>query len=382
MARLHALTTLGMMLVLTEPAAAQPAQPDAAPADPVPTPAVEPAPTPDPVVAVVAPEPTTPPKKDKKKKSGRVRVSGYLQVYYKHRVDVNGDDAREPDLFRIGRARVKIDAKVIKNVSVNVEIDPRSPTIAGVLRDGYIQIKNLIPHHRIRLGQQKTQFGYENDVSSSSMYTVTRTEVSESLARGVTLRDIGVGIIGGWPITSQLALEDAITVVNGAGMNVQADDTNRKNVWGRIGLKLEHPAVGTARLGVSGAIGDQLEPADPLAMPPTPAVLFKFKRLGADLQVDHRWVFVAAEYAMGWDTIEGEETSETMGWYVLAAGKTPWHAGPVLRYDTLEEFKRITAGAYWGEPSAKLRALVTYERFEDDAGLHDHRLFLWSQARF
>jgi len=60
----------------------------------------------------------------------------------------------------------------------------------------------------------------------------------------------------------------------------------------------------------------------------------------------------------------------------MVAGKTPWHAGPVVRYDVADAdgFMRITAGGYWGEPDARVRALAHYEYFEDDAGTHDGRV--------
>src|SRR6185295_11507812 len=109
-----------------------------------------------------------------------------------------------------------------------VELDPRAPEINGVLRDAFLRF-TFIRGHQLRVGQQKTQFGYENRESSSELYAVNRTELSETLSRGVTLRDIGVGLIGHLNLGRGWRLEDAITVVNGAGFNVQADDTRGKN---------------------------------------------------------------------------------------------------------------------------------------------------------
>ena len=80
----------------------------------------------------------------------------------------------------------------------------------------------------------------------------------------------------------------------------------------------------------------------------------------------------------------GAAEADYLGYSFLLAGKTPWDVGPVARFDVmdLEAFKRWTFGGYWGGPKEAVRAMVTYEMFEDEAGTHDHRVFLWSQVRF
>ncbi len=324
-------------------------------------------------------------RKEGKKQKRRVKVSGYLQLFYKLRIDTNGDDAREPDLFRVQRARVKLEGRIAPRVRFDLEIDPRAPEIGGVMRDAFLSIA-VIPHHKLRLGQQKTPFGYENGESSTRLYTVVRSELAEGLGRGLTLRDIGVAVVGEVPLGSGFTFEDHVAVVNGAGMNVQVDDTERKNVWARVGARYDDPdAALMVRAGVSGAIGDQREPDDP-GPPLLPGFRFTFWRLGADVEVEHRWVFVAAEYAMGADAVPADPDAggDAMAYSLLIAGKTPWDVGPVVRYDAAdaEEFKRWTFGGYAGRPTARLRAMATYEIFEDEAGPHDHRLLLWTQARF
>lgn len=322
--------------------------------------------------------------KKEKKKSNKPKVSGYIQTYFKQRMDAGDQGSTiERSLFRIGRARLKIDGDVSRWVSYTLEIDPRAPAIGGVMRDAYIEA-HVIPYHRLRFGQQKTQFGWENRQSSAELYTVTRTEISEGPGRGLTLRDIGVGLIGRVPVGGGFAIEDAITVVNGAGMNVQEDDTKTKNVWGRVGGRYRHMKGGpTVWLGVSAGIGDFIEPLDPLTG--DPAFLVEFRRFGADVEVDTPWVFAAAEAVTASDTSTNPDAdADYFGYSVLAAGKTPWDVGPVVRYDVLdvEDWKRWTFGAYYGGPKEKLRMMTTYEIFEDVDGPHDHRLFLWGQVRF
>ena len=122
-----------------------------------------------------------------------VHLSGYLQVFYKARRDANGDGITEPSVFRDQRVRIGINGKVTDHVGYDIEIDPRAPEVAGILRDAFITL-DYLPHHEVRIGQQKTLFGYENPTSSSRLYTVNRSEVSDNLSRGVNLRDIGLGL--------------------------------------------------------------------------------------------------------------------------------------------------------------------------------------------
>ncbi|HTE54112.1 MAG TPA: porin [Kofleriaceae bacterium] len=333
-----------------------------------------------------APAQTPDTAKKGKKKKPKVRVSGFLTVFYKFRIDQDGDGAVEPDLFRLGKSRIRFKGDLTDHVGYTVEADPRSPTVEGVMRDAYISVRRIIPHHEIRLGQQKTQFGYENSESSTRLYTVTRTELSESLARGVTLRDIGIGVVGKWPLAGGWRIEDAVTVVNGAGFGVQSDDTSLKNVWGRVGLRYRSEDDGlVVRLGVSGAIGDQMGEADP-GPPPEPAERFQFRRLGGDVEVDQTWMFLAAEVARGWDEIPADsgEVEKSSAYYVILAGKTPWNIGPLVRYDVWdqEDFRRLTAGAYWGGPADAVRVIVHYEAFEDTDGRHDDRVLSQIQTVF
>jgi hypothetical protein len=331
--------------------------------------------------AAIAPA-TDDPKPDKS--YPKVKVSGFVQVFLKVRRARDGDvttpDGTEPPVFRVQRARVKVHAKVTHHVDVQLELDPRAPEITGILRDAYVAL-DYLPHHELRIGQQKTQFGYENDESSTRLWFVNRSEVADNLMRGnVTLRDIGVGLIGDVPVgDGGWFVEDAVTVVNGAGANVQADTTPTKDAWGRVGARYEAEDW-TVRAGFSGAAGDALEPADP-GPPPADAFQFGFQRLGADVEVDTPWAWVAAEAAWGRDVVDGEADVSTGG-YALVAVKTPWKVGPTARYDALADFHRVTVGAFYGLADDRLRVLANYEVFADEEGPHDDRFYLWTQARF
>ena len=312
------------------------------------------------------------------------RVFGYVQVFYRYAFATGEDSVVDNDNFRVQRVRIGVKGDLSPRVSYDLEIDPRAPEITGVLRDAFVSV-NVIPRHEIRLGQQKTQFGYENRESSTNLFAVNRTDVSDNLSRGVTLRDIGVGLIGNLKLGKGCRLEDAITVVNGAGMNVQDDNTRKKNVWGRLGLRYRNdPGDYVARVGISGADGDLVDPGDDLADPADDFRLV-FNRYGADIELDHPRAFFSAEYVSGHEENKATgETDEPIGWYVNLAGKTKWQIGPIVRYEDFDdEFKRYTLGAYCGLPAEPLRFMLNYEyRRLNNAVRGDDKLYLWTQVRF
>ena len=325
---------------------------------------------------------TTHGKKGKGKR--KPALSGYVQVFYKGRRDADGNGKTEPSVFRVQRVRIELRGDVTPHVGYDVEIDPRAPDITGILRDAFITL-DYIPQHEIRVGQQKTLFGYENPMSSTRLFVVNRAEVSDNLSRGVTLRDIGIGLVGSMPVGDRFRFEDAVTVVNGSGMNVQADSTPRKNIWGRLGVRYRSAAKDlTVRFGVSGATGDQNEPIDS-GPPLVPAYIRTFTRFGTDLEIDHSIAFLAAEFVSTNDKapkILGDVAGGAEGYYVLVAGKTRWNVGPIIRWDVFDEFRRLTGGAYIGRPSDDVSLLLNYEVFRDDLGKHDDRYYARLQVRF
>ncbi len=303
-----------------------------------------------------------------------------MQVHYRHAFATGSDPLVDNPDFRVQRVRIQLEGDPLRWLSYQVEVDPRAPEIRGILRDAYLTLR-FIPQHRLRIGQQKTQFGYENAESSSRLFAVNRTEVSDGLARGVNLRDIGIGLLGHIKLTSNLRFEDAITVVNGAGLNVQADDTPMKNIWGRVGLRYRTEKF-WVRLGGSGGIGDEIDTgADPMVT--TDDFKLRFRRLGSDLEFDHRWVFASTELVYAWDHTPMENT-EVLGWYANVVGKTPWPVGPIARYDTVgTEHKRWTFGLYYGLPDARFRVLLNYElRLVYNGARADDKLYVWAQVRF
>lgn len=320
-----------------------------------------------------------------KKKKPKVKISGLLQVHFIHKFDTNGDGVSDPDGFRILRARLEASGDINEFISYEVMIDPRAPEQRGLLRDAFIAFK-LGKRQTLRVGQQKTQFGYENRETIREQYVVNRTEVSDGLSRGVNLRDAGLGLLGHVPLRDSFRLENAVTFTNGNGLNVagSGDFQETKNWFGRLGIRYRSNDF-TARLGVSGAKGAMLEnDIDPYD--PANDYYIKFKRLGFDVQVEHPRFSAVAEYVRGTDRVEGTEDESSFGYYLTLAGKTKWDIGPLLRFDALDdEFKRVTAGAYYGAPKDKFRVLLNYEfrgGIKDVPEGHDDRVYLQMQVVF
>lgn len=317
----------------------------------------------------------------KEEKSYAPKIKGYLQFHYRGSVETNHDGVVDHDNFRVLRVRLGVKGKIKPKISYTIEFDPRAPTIDGVLRDAYISIKKLIPHHQIRLGQQKTQFGYENRESSTRLYEVNRAFASDNLARGVTLRDIGIGVLGKIDLSEDLRIEDALTVTNGSRMNSQDDYTSRKNYWGRIGIRKGDDSNWT-RLGTSFGFGDIY---DPFVLPAEPQVAFD--RYGIDYETDSPNYFVSAEYIMGRDDIKGDQKVEVSGYYLNLVHKMKSNYGPLIRFDVTskggsETARRWTGGFFWGELDDECRFLFNYEyRERMDGARADDKYYFWMQAK-
>lgn len=309
---------------------------------------------------------------------------GFVQTHFRYAFATGEDGVVDPSDFRVQRVRLGVRGDIRPWLSYEVEVDPRAPEVAGLLRDGFLAFK-IIPRHQIRLGQQKTQFGYENRESSSDLFVVNRAELSDALSRGRNLRDIGVGLIGNVKLGKGWRFEDAVTVVNGDGMNVQADSTRRKNIWGRAGVRYRRDRANlTVRAGVSAANGDSLaEGLDPLD--PADDYRAVFSRLGTDVEVDHSRFLLTGEYVRGTDeNTLTRESDERSGYYVGLVGKTRWKLGPLVRIDSFaDEFRRWTFGGFYGLPNTPLRLLVNYERRGRKDGVRgDDKLYVWTQVRF
>ena len=164
----------------------------------------------------------------KNPKKAKVNISGLLQVHYLNEFNTNGDAIHNPGGFRILRVRLTAKGDINNFISYEIMIDPCAPEQRGILRNAYMEF-HLIKNQAIRVGQQKTQFGWENRQSITNLYTVNRAEMSDGVTRGENLRDIGIGVLGHIPINKTFRFENAVTFTNGARFNVAGpSDFNSK----------------------------------------------------------------------------------------------------------------------------------------------------------
>jgi hypothetical protein len=319
------------------------------------------------------------------KKSSKVKISGVIQFHYLNEFNTKGDRNRDPDGFRILRARLTANGDLNKFISYELMIDPRSPELGGLMRNAFMEF-HIVKNQSIRVGLQKTQFGWENNQSSTELFTVNRAEMSDGVSRGENLRDIGIGILGHIKLSSNFRIENAVTFTNGTRSNITGpyDFNSKKAIWGRIGIRYKNDDY-TARLGGSFGLGGLRRLGD-LADDTSDDIYVDFKRIGADIQIDHRHFFLAAEYAMGTDRLKDTLYDDPAGYQIMIALKTRWKAGPLARYDTYQdEWKVPTFGLYYGLPKDKFRLLINYilrGNITDQPGGHDDRLYIQTQVRF
>lgn len=307
------------------------------------------------------------------------KISGYIQFGFTEEFDSNGNGNVDPSRFEIKRARIKLRGDVTKTIRYKLSVAPNVTNMNRFMRDAYLAIE-VLENHELLLGQQKTQFGYENNVSVARLYFANRAEVTEDLSQGTTVRDVGVGFIGSVKLNENWQLEDAITVVNGAGMNVDEDNTPKKNVWGRLGFRYKLEPL-SLRFGVSAGTGDITNDGkDPVD--PKDDIIIDFTRVGTDVQFEYQWIKIVMEYVNATDEKPGKDPVEKNGYYVNLIGKTSYAINPVIRHETIgrKQLPRNTIGAYYGKPSAKFRLLTNYESRAAENG--DDRFFVIVQASF
>jgi hypothetical protein len=369
---------------------------DAAAGDPGPPPPERGPPVPPreppPIPVSPPPAPPPPPPRADRGDGYAPKVGGYLQVLAVARPDTNDSGDSDPTSFLVRRARVGLHGKIARGVKYDVEAELSKPQ--RPLRDAFIAIE-VIRRHRIQVGQQKTPFGYENNVGSTKLLVVRRSFVSTELARGPTMRDVGIALYADWELPAGLGLQYGVAVVNGAGQNVVEDDTPGKTYWGRAALSFASPDLGlAASLGASIGWGDRFatatselddEGADSSAI----SLPYDFNRYGADLEVSSRYVSFAAEYVRGTDFVLVGDVARD-GWYMLLAGHLPGRFGPIGRWQRYTEnlafpalkVERWTAGAYWDAlPKGRARLLVNYE-FDRSTARKDDGLYVMAQVVF
>lgn len=327
-------------------------------------------------------------------------VSGYVQGRFTQGYDRDdrlarsgtGAAATTTSAFSVARARIRAGGDLVKGIGYAVEGEF---TGSPALTDGFVRV-TLVPYHEIRVGQQKTQFGYENPESSTRLTTVNRTYVTNALGReqnganatasGAT-RDIGVGVLGKIPVARGLTLEWSGTLVNGAGPNRSTDDAiaPQKDFWGRIGPAVK---IGVASIRVGASLGRGYDVATTPPGTTGEPYRYLFQRVGTDVQFDTPWFFAAGEYIRGRNALL-PSARVAAGAYLYAFAKTPWNLGPVARvegYDPDRDrdgdlLRRWTLGAYYDYKPVKARVLLNYE-LDHSTVRRDEALLVQTQVVF
>ncbi|NVJ09399.1 porin [Myxococcus sp. AM001] len=177
----------------------------AAPSATEPSPASEPTPTPVPEAAL--PEPEAKPEAEKKAQAWyeRIRIRGYTQVRYNRLPSFRVNDALVNDQgdrflgkntgFGIRRARLVLFGDVHDRVSIYLQ--PDFASVIGdqynvtLMRDWYADIfLDAKKEFRLRVGQSKVPFGFENLQSSQNRLALDRNDAINSALKDE--RDLGV----------------------------------------------------------------------------------------------------------------------------------------------------------------------------------------------
>ncbi len=321
-----------------------------------------------------------------KTKKYKPKISGLIAMYYQSEFNTNGDSIRDPDGFRLFKARLEVRGLISEKIGYNVMIDPRTPLHGGLLRDAVIELYH-IKNQTIKVGRQKTQFGWENRLSSAEMLTIFRSEIAEGVGRGDNLRDNGIGIVGHIPISKKWRFEDAITYTNGTRLDVTGpyDFNGKKVLWGRLGVRYKKKDF-TVHIGGSFGLGGLRTLGDDL-IDPSDDIYMDIKRFGADIQINHKYFFLASEYGQAKDLVKDSTLyDEYSAYQVLLAVKTKWKIGPMVRYDWAgDEWKIPTFGLYYGNPKDKFRIVVNYlyrKGVTDVPEGHDDRFLVMMQVKF
>ena len=241
-------------------------------------------------------------------------VGGYVQPGFTWQPGTGG----QAGAFNVRRARVKVFGKVlVPELGYAFMFD-----IAAAqkpLRDGYLWL-GYVPGQQIKIGQFKLPFGWENPTSSTVLPTILRAQVSAKLAQGPDLRDIGVGIFGKEKLTDTLTLTDGFAVVNGAGAN-NTENTPKKDVYGQVGVaygKLLH-------VGISASTVEFRDAAK---------VRRNSTRLGADVELASRYLFVVGEYL--WANDNAPDDANPSGFYVTAVAHAPCAFEAVAKFERFD----------------------------------------------
>jgi phosphate-selective porin OprO/OprP len=253
-------------------------------------------------------------------------LNGYTQIRYR------SDKTNET--FDCRRARLSLKGKL--NTHMNFKLQTELSGSSQKLLDAELMF-TIYPSIRFSAGQFKIPLSHENNLSSSDLKTINRSQVIEALtARSKDVsgnqngRDIGIKCTGEMIQFNDFKLiEYTIGLFNGSGINT-ADQNTQKDVAGRI---IVHPGK---NIGLGGSLySGRFTPSD------VKSQITDRSRQGIELTADMTLFSVYSEYMRGKD----DETKRE-GWFVMSC--IPMIQGKmeaVLRYDKFDPDTEVSGNS-------------------------------------
>ncbi len=285
------------------------------------------------------------------------KISGYGQLQWSSLPGAGST-------FQLRRERIVVNGDEGKLANFRVEVEAsRTPS----LLDSYVRL-NLSPYAKLTFGQFKVPFSQESLRFASTLLTVERSQVVNSLVpgrdNGSNGRDIGVELGGSYNFSETTGVDYAVAVLNGATVD-RKDDNNRKDFAGRLAVR---PLRGLSLAGdyYKGALG---------------ANEVSRARQGAEIAYTYRPLTLEGEFIWGHDGAVREQ-----GWYGLGAWKFSKQWEGVVRvdsYDPNRSLPGVSVTSYLGGVNwyfaPGLRWQLNYGR--EDSQNRARNLFL-SQIQF
>ncbi len=271
------------------------------------------------------------------------QIVGYIQPQFNSYFfgEKDNGDAVKPSTFFFKRARVGIVGSIPYDVSYYVMAE-FSPGLSGgnpYLLDAFVSYAPFGKYLKFSVGQFKSPFSLELSTPCYALHTINRSTVVNNLAS--PFRDIGIMFLGS--SDSLFGIHDLISykiaVLNGTGINVK-DDNSNKDIAARLVIApWEWLKVGGSYR--TGLVEQQVQINNEWEQK-------KRTRTAFDLTFE-KWNFMLqGEYIMGEDIGEiasdggcgGKATNSELptydkdGFWVAAMYMTPWNLQPVVKYET------------------------------------------------
>lgn len=283
-------------------------------------------------------------------KESKLVVGGFLQAQAEFGSAADPRWAGIKDRFFFRRARIYVMGTMAEYFDFKAELDLQGNALTAgtglMARANEIYLQwHRYPAAMVRVGQIKPAFGAEALLGDTRSAAIERSLPNDRLTDG---RQLGVGLVGELPAAKVGYL---LTVTNGNGVNVSANDNSKFSKAARVYLTPLATANDKVILGVDGLWADDLAVAKPDFGFSGNQFSGRRSAWGWDAQWIHGPLDLSFEYL--------HNTFKPTGAGEFAADG--WHA----------------AAAYYLMP-AKVQALLRYEEFDPNTTLGGNRTHSWT----